>query len=608
MKPRLAALVLGLAACGNPAPTPPSRPAEVAVARPPAPASGTVAPDAVLAPPDKPVAPPPPPAPAPPDRAPEVFAPPYKVVGVGQTIGFGLAAIDQDLDETRVTVLEKPASAAVDLLTQTVTWTPTRKDLPAGRFRIAVETLDAAGNAVATAEHTWEIAVSRKKQPLPVAPPADLVAETLLTIRQPARVAEVARRWPLERMLVRAAELLRATFPPEQQAALAKSQPLAGKAGKRAGRQLFDGLLASLAQTHGNPRLDPASPAFDRKTFGDPGAWKLVAVRPRVDKKWTELRLVYQAVRAHEPVFVMFRVRPTWDVPTLPPEAKAYNNKAFLGLVWKHLLDGGKPSETFWRKPKLHGKAVADLVDAVLAWDESSTQPWARAGFLALPTEARMGGGSRRNPDGSYRSGDAWAWSVTRPLVDASGTAQAYTAIGIPGFWTHTVPSADGTAWVGKCAPKFDPDHPDHAPGYEALCRKATGMVDLPAAVDGKVVSAKIDAANLWLDHKLGDARALLAIDDARRDHGEENGMTCAECHIRNFGVRDYADAATADPRAGLPKGPNRPLPTLNFQVTPTTTWEAYALEFMKDQECKAARQFEQYLGTPSGLGCPLLP
>ena len=52
-----------------------------------------------------------------------------------------------------------------------------------------------------------------------------------------------------------------------------------------------------------------------------------------MDKKFHELRLVYQAVKAPEPVFAMFRVRPVQDSPTLPPEAKAENNKvmSFLG-------------------------------------------------------------------------------------------------------------------------------------------------------------------------------------------------------------------------------------------------------------------------------------
>ena len=91
--------------------------------------------------------------------------------------------------------------------------------------------------------------------------------------------------------------------------------------------------------------MDPKSPKFEKAVFGDPAAWKIVAVRPRIDRSWTELRVVYQAVKAPEPVFAMFRFRPTWDVPTIPPEARAYNDKVFLDMVQRHLLPDGAPSD-----------------------------------------------------------------------------------------------------------------------------------------------------------------------------------------------------------------------------------------------------------------------
>jgi hypothetical protein len=118
------------------------------------------------------------------------------------------------------------------------------------------------------------------------------------------------------------------------------------------------------------------------------------------------------------------------------------------------------------------------------------------------------------------------------------------------------------------------------------------------------VTSAKIDAVNLFVRHKLVDAAAQLPLEDGRRDHGEENGMTCAQCHMRNFGVRDYHDPRTASPAAGAPTRGNRPLPTLNFQIVPSTTWEAYTLEFMRDQECKAKAAYEA-LGLPTALTLP---
>ena len=73
------------------------------------------------------------------DSAPELFAPTWKRVGVGQTIHFSVAAIDQDLDETRVMVTNMPKSATFDAITQTVSFTPTKNDVPrATTFTIPV--------------------------------------------------------------------------------------------------------------------------------------------------------------------------------------------------------------------------------------------------------------------------------------------------------------------------------------------------------------------------------------------------------------------------------------------------------------------------------------
>jgi hypothetical protein len=539
---------------------------------------------------------------------PESFLPAWKKVGVGQTISFGVAAIDQDLDETAVDVVKMPASATFDALTQTITWTPVKDEVKTGgTFVLAIKQSDTPGGAwTRTEEVTFDIAVDPNKQPAPVAATQSAVIETVLTIRERARLTNVNLDWPLDKMLAHGADLFRATLPPEIQA----------KLGKNDREDLYTSFLKALAQTHDNPRLDPDSASFDRDAFGTPESWKIVAVRPRIDKKWNEVRLVYQATAAREPVFAMFRLRPTWDVPTLPPEARALNNKIFGELVARHLL--GKdlgPNAKHVKNAKAHAKAVAAFVRAVVTYAPPAPKkgqpvpPWQRASFVALPTEARMGGGSARTADGTYRSGDGWAWGVMKPMANADATAQAYVNMPIPGFWTQAVASADGKSWVPKCAPKFDPDDPKHAPGYEVLCRKALGFVDLPDTTGGKVAPSKRDAVNLFVEHKRRDAVALLPLDDGRRDHGEENGMTCAQCHIRQFGVRDYSDPATVDPSAGAPKTGNAAIATLNFQIVPSATepaWSAFTLEFMKDQECKGKANLEEALGKPTLLTCPL--
>jgi hypothetical protein len=87
--------------------------------------------------------------------------------------------------------------------------------------------------------------------------------------------------------------------------------------------------------------------------------------------------------------------------------------------------------------------------------------------------------------------------------------------------------------------------------------------------------------------------------------------MTCSQCHIRNFGMHDYADPANTDPKAGAPKAMNHTIPTLNFQIIPTAqtaTWEPFTLEFLAHQECRGKVNLEQYLGADAakGLTCSL--
>jgi hypothetical protein len=134
------------------------------------------------------------------------------------------------------------------------------------------------------------------------------------------------------------------------------------------------------------------------------------------------------------------------------------------------------------------------------------------------------------------------------------------------------------------------------------------GIVDLPDMSTGKVFGSRIDANNLFRDHKLVDSTKDFPLEDGRRDLGEENGMTCAQCHIRNFGMHDYSDPANVDPSKGAPKTLNHSLATLNFQIIPAAKWEAFTLEFLAHQECRGKQRLEENLGPDAarGLGCPL--
>ncbi|MDB4963833.1 MAG: hypothetical protein JWP01_3832 [Myxococcales bacterium] len=537
------------------------------------------------------------------DRPPELFEPAIKKVGVGQTVSFSTAAIDQDLDETRVEVTRMPASAKFDPITQTVTWTPTKADIPGGEFTLQITQPGKKGSQT----ESWLIDVDPKKQPLPVAETQTAIIETVLMIRQPKRLEQINKDWPLDKMLLVSAENFKPQFDAEKAKAL-------GALDKKV---LFDGFLTGLAQTHQNPRLDPASPQFDKAVFGDPAAWKIVTLRPRIDRAWTELRVVYQAVKAPEPVFAMFRIRPVTEfVPALPrpAEEKATNNKVFLGLVAKHLLPGGAPSEKLLKDQAGHGKVVAAFMKEFMAYDDTKTAPYLKTFSIGIATEARMGGGSARNPDGTYKNGDGWGWSAMKPFITPDGKSQQYTNVIIPGFWTKTVPSEDKKSWIPTCGPRWTTGDKQLAPGHDVLCRKTLGFVDLPSIESfgsgDKVKGARIDANHLFVEHKNKFMVADLALDDGRRDVGEENGMTCSQCHIRNFGMHDYADLANTDPTQGVPKTRNKKIATLNFVIVPSTHWEEFTLDFLKHQECRAKQNYEQFLGADAakGLTCPLAP
>ncbi|MBA2542816.1 MAG: hypothetical protein H0V17_24435 [Deltaproteobacteria bacterium] len=571
-------------------------------------------PDPDVAKPDKPeVVPPKPevtllPAPPPkPDRPPEVFPPAWKKVGVGQQIYFSVAAIDQDLDETAVDVVAMPKSAKFDAITQMVTWKPTPDDLKAtkGVFELAITQ---PGKPAVKA--TWELLVDRRAQAQPVAPEQSPMIETLLMIRQPKRLAQVNKDWPLDRMLQVGAEGFKWQFTEEQRTKLGAYKP--DKAA------MWNSFLVAQAQIHNNPRLDPKSDKFDKSVFGDPAAWKIVTVRPRIDRAWTELRVVYQAIKAPEPVFAMFRLRPTVEyVPALPRPAaeRDANNKNFLGMVAKRLLVGGGPNPRFVKDTAAHGQAVSALMTDVMTFDDSAKAPYARGFMIGIALEAQMGGGSVRNADGSYKHGDAWAWSAQKPFVTADGRAQAYVNVIIPGFWTKTVPvdqvGPNGTlkTWGPACADKFVKGTPSHTPGHEVLCRKTLGFVDLPDTTGDKVKGARIDSNHLYKDYKTVEMqRGPFPLEDGRRDMGEENGMTCAQCHIRNFGMHDYSVPGNVDATKGDPKSMNKPIATLNFQIVPTTRWEEFTLEFLKHQECRGKNHLEEFLGPDAakGFGCPL--
>src|SRR3569623_1719810 len=583
MRTLTSAILVGICACsGKPSPAPQA---------PAAPTPNTPAPAQ------------PAPAPAAPfsvaDTHEPEYVPPAQTKGVvGQTISFGTSVIDQDLDETRVDVTKLPKTATFDPITLTVTWTVAADDA-APQFELTISQPE-RGKAIKR-ERSFQVTKGKPIAPV-TAPPQQPIVETLLLIHSPGRLAQGNKDWPLDKLLQVGAETFRLQIPDDKRKTL--GPPIDGATA-------YQQLLAGLAETHKNPRLDPASPQFDKAAFGDPKSWKIVAFRPRIDKTLTELRVVYQAMNAKEPVFAMFRLRPVVEyVPALPRpgEERDADNKLFLGMVARHLMKDGGINPKFVKDEAAEGKAVSALMTELMTFDDTKTKPYLHGFLIGIALEARMGGGSARNPDGSYKSGDGWGWSVMKPLQTLDGKTQAYVDVAIPGFWTATAPSKDNQTWVPICAPRFNEPKGARERGLEVLCEKMMGLVDLPVMKDGKVTSGKVDANNLYFEYKKRWAVEALPLEDGRRDLGEENGMTCSQCHIRAYGMHDFSAPANVDPTKGTPKAPNHEIGTLNFQIIPSARWEDFTLEFLQYQECRGKLLLTQYLGDAAakGLICPL--
>ncbi|HUH02462.1 MAG TPA: hypothetical protein VML75_10725, partial [Kofleriaceae bacterium] len=368
---------------------------------------------------------------------------------------------------------------------------------------------------------------------------------------------------------------------------------------------LYRSFLKAMADLHKAPKLDPDSPEFDQR-FADPRAWQIIALRPRIDKRYHELRVAYRHVTADEDILPMFRFRILKDGPT-PEEGRVFNNKAIEQIVADAFFDaGGKLRRDFLTDKKAHARAAADMTTAILTFADPD-RPWAQGHFISLPHGARLGGGSERDADGNYAYGDGWAWGVMRPLYKAGRPSLEFENVGFPGFVTDLKPSADNSTWDAVCGARWNPDDPKHEPGMEVACMKDLGTVGLPErTADGSIIRSATDTTHRFLDYKLEHAVENVAIDDPRRDVHEEQGMSCHQCHVRVFGIRDVYDEAAVNPAAGLPVRRNKRLAPTFFVIVPMQRWEPYAIDFQHLQECMAAENLPKYLGRTLELGCPL--
>lgn len=506
------------------------------------------------------------------NHPPEMDAVRIKRVGVGQRITFGLSVIDEETDDIRVEMTQKPASAKYNEKTLTLDWTPLKTDGRVGQFAVRITEYPRGGGSQRTSIKTFSIQIEPNPVPLPPLPPAPLAVETLISITDPERLAASNARWPITAMFDRIAAI-EASKQVRPDNAI---QPTTGAL-------LFRDALKNLAALHRNDEINPDSPKYNPQFNAE--NWRLIMVRPRVNKRIFELRLVYKNVVAAEPVFLMPRMRITrLKDPELDKDddARQKNNKTFATMFHNAFFDGVDLKPFVARDKKSYGEVLADFISAVVNYSDKN-DPNMQANFAALPHNARLGGDDQLDDKGRYLRGDGWALGVMKvvPTERDGKKVLAFSNLPIDGFATSVKPTPDGTAFRRVPAPAFDPNSPAFVAGFDKLV-DVGNFSAIPDDHDVAMVKpAMIDSSMFSRRFKLEQMVAETSLRDPRRRLFEERGMTCIQCHVRNFDEGDYLNAGVKNPKEGS-VGSTRDIPRLFFVITPD---EGFRSEFFRRNE-----------------------
>jgi hypothetical protein len=519
----------------------------------------------------------------------------YKRVGVGQRIFFGISVIDEEEDDVRVEMTQKPASAKYDEKTLTVDWTPRKADGRVGQFAVRITEFPRDGGKQRTLLKTFIIEIAPKPVSLPTVAPAPLAVETLISITDPERLAASNARWPIIAMFDRIAAIE------------ASKQIKPGDGIQPAtGASLFRDALRNLAALHHNDEINPDSPKFNPQWNAE--NWRLIMVRPRVNKRIFELRLVYRNQVAPEPVYLMPRMRITrLKDPDLDKDdaARQKNNKTFATLFYNAFFDGADLKPFVARDKKTYGEALADFISSVVNYSDKD-DPTMQANFAALPHNARLGGDDTLDAKGQYLRGDGWALGVMKvvPVEKNGAKVLAFSNLPIDGFATSVKLTPDSTAYRRVPAPAFDPKSAAFIPGFDKLV-DVGNFSSIPDDHDGAVKPSQIDASHFALDFKQKQMVAETALSDPRRRLFEERGMTCIQCHVRNFDEGDYLNPGVKNPKEGSP-GTTRNIPRLFFVLTPDEVRSEFFRRNEEEQMGNLKGVMRDYLNVKVNTESPL--
>lgn len=532
------------------------------------------------------------------NKPPEMDEVRFKRVGVGQRIFFGIAVIDEEEDDVRVEMTQKPASAKYDEKTLTVDWTPRKSDGKVGQFAVRITEYPRDGSKPRTLLKTFSISIEPQPVPLPVVPPASVAVETLISITDPDRLASANARWPILAIFDRIA-------------AIEASKQIAPGSGidPATGASLFHDTLKNLAALHHNEEINPDSPHFNPQWKAE--NWRLIMVRPRVNKRIFELRLVYRNVVAPEPVYLMPRMRiirmKDPDI-NANDEIRQKNNAAFIKLFHDAFFDGADLKPFVAADKKSYGEALADFISSVVNYSDKD-DPKMQSNFAALPHNARLGGDDQLDAKGNYLRGNGWALGVMKVVpVERNGRkVLAFSNLPIDGFATSVKPTPDGNGFRRVPAPAFDPKSASFIQGFDKLV-DVENFSAIPDEHDASMVKpAMIDASHVFLRFKQQQMVAETSLRDPRRRLFEERGMTCIQCHERNFDEGDYLNPGVKNPKEGSP-GTARDIPRLFFVITPDEQRSEFFRRNEEEQVGNLKGVMRDYLNLKINVESPLAP
>jgi hypothetical protein len=543
------------------------------------------------------------------NHSPEMGEVRFKEVGVGQRIFFGLSVIDEESDDVRVELVQKPASAKYNEKTLTVDWTPRPADGPRGDFAVRLTEYNReTGKPGGTQIKTFSIAIRPQPVPFPADAPAPLAVETLISVTDPERLAASNERWSIINIFDRIAAI-----------EASKQIKTGSEVQPATGATLFRDAMHNLAALHHNEEIDPESQKFNHQW--DAENWRLVMVRPRVNKKIFELRLVYRNVVAAEPVYLMPRlriVRGTDPDILKDNDLRQKNNEAFARLLHNAFFDGPNLKPFVADDKKAYGAALADFIGRVVAYRDDK-EPRMQANFAALPHNARLGGDDTLDAQGRYLRGNGWALGVMKVVPQERGGKQvlAFANLPIDGFAASIKRTPDGKGFKPAAAPRFDPSSPLRFKGMETLL-DSLGFTAIPDEHDNisEVRPSTIDASSISRVFKEKYMVEETPLRDARRRLFEERGMTCIQCHVRNFDEGDYLNKAVAD--AKMSEGPatakgettvapaeTRDIPRLFFVITPDEGRSEFLRRNEEEQVGNLTGVLRDYLGIKANLTSP---